>query len=226
MAWNYALSDLVMFTPEVYLRLFVRFNDALWPLQLVAIVAGLGIPTLLMRPNLLARKVGVAVVALAWIFTGLGFMEEYYAPINWPVTYFAYAFVAQAMVVAAVAGAWQPPRRMAPERSRGRTLLVLWALVLVALPWLTVLSAGDSRALALYGLTPDLTAVGSLLLAPLLARAWRWLVVILPLAWCLFSLATLYTLGLVLPMLVPLAGVALALVVLALPDPARGESGH
>ncbi|MDX1634910.1 MAG: DUF6064 family protein [Marinobacter sp.] len=219
MTWDYALSDLVMFTPEVYLRLFVRFNEAVWPLQLVALVAGLAIPLLLTRATVLARKLAVALLALAWIFTGLGFTAEYYAPINWPVTYFGYAFVAQAMVTAAVAGAWRPPARLAPAQGRGRLLLVLWALVLLVLPWLTPATAGEASAIALFGLTPDVTATGSLLLAPLLTRAWRWLLVLLPLLWCLFSLLTLYTLGLALAMLVPLAGILLALVVLPLPDP-------
>lgn len=221
MAWDYALSDLVMFTPEVYLRLFVRFNEAVWPLQLVALVAGLAIPILLTRPTVLARKLAVVLMALAWIFTGLGFMEEYYAPINWPVTYFAYAFVAQAMALAAVAGVWQPPVRLVPGHGPGGTLLGLWLLVLVALPWLTAAAAGELAGLALFGLTPDLTTTGSLLLAPLLPRVWRWLLVLLPLGWCLFSLLTLYTLDLTLAMLVPLGGVILALVVLVLPNPDR-----
>ncbi len=219
MPWDYALSDLVMFTPEVYLRLFVRFNEAVWPMQLVALVAGLAIPILLTRPTVLARKLAVVLLALAWIVTGLGFMAEYYAPINWPVSYFAYAFVAQAMVLAAVAGVWQPPVRLAPGHGPGGTLLGLWLLVLVVLPWLTVAATGELAALALFGLTPDLTATGSLLLAPLLPRARRWLVILLPLVWCLFSLLTLYTLDLTLALLVPLGGVVLGLVMLALPDP-------
>lgn len=221
MVWDYSLADLVMFTPEVYLRLFVRFNEAAWPLQAVALVAGLAVPLLLTRAAVLARKLAVALMALGWIFTGLGFMQAYYAPINWPVTYFAYGFVAQAMLLAAVAGVWHPPAPLLPGQGYGRGLLVLWGLVLVVLPWLTVAAAGEPGALALTGTTPDLTAVASLLLTALLPRAWRWPVVLLPLGWCLFSLLTLYTLELFVAMLVPLVGVVLAVVTVAMPDPGQ-----
>ena len=35
---SYSLQDFVMFGPQVFLRLFVRINQDLWPWQLLAVV--------------------------------------------------------------------------------------------------------------------------------------------------------------------------------------------
>ncbi|MBS3803055.1 MAG: hypothetical protein KGY54_00780 [Oleiphilaceae bacterium] len=215
---EYALSDLIMFTPEVYLRLFIRFNEAVWPVQLLALAAGVAIPVLLTRQSMMARKLAVALLSLAWIACGFGFMGNFYAPINWPVAYFGYAFAGQALLIAAVAGAWQPPVRWSPVGQRGKALIALWLLMLLVLPWLTVAAASDGRALPFFALTPDLTVLGSILATTLVPRAVRWLLLLIPIVWCGFSALTLLALGLPFPIIVPLAGLLAAAVAFFLPD--------
>ena len=39
--WTYCLSDFLMFSPRTYHRLFELANADIWPLQIVAIAAGL-----------------------------------------------------------------------------------------------------------------------------------------------------------------------------------------
>lgn len=217
-ATGYSLSDLLMFTPEVYLRLFVRFNEAVWPLQLLALAAGLAIPVLLTQRFPLARRLAVMLLALAWIATGLGFMGNFYAPINWPVGYFGFAFVAQAMLVGAVAGFFYLPDRISLRAGRGPWLIGFWLASLLGLPWLTVLATGQLAGLAVFGMTPDVTATASVAALVLLPRRLRWLLLVIPLVWCLFSTATLYALNMQVPMLVPLAGVVMGIVAVFLRD--------
>jgi hypothetical protein len=218
MTWDYALSDLVMFTPEVYLRLFVRFNEAVWPLQLLVLAAGVAIPLLLTRQRLMARKLAVALLALAWVACAFGFVGNFYAPINWPAAWFGHAFVAQAMVIGAIAGIWQSPARWQPKSRRGSSLMAVWLLMLLVLPWLTMAAAGDVRALALFGLTPDLTALGSILLSALVSRSVRWVLLLIPALWCGFSTLTLWALDMLFPVIVPLVGLLAAVVIAFLPD--------
>ena len=46
---SYSLQDFVMFGPQVFLRLFVRINQDLWPWQLLAVVIAIFIPVLISR---------------------------------------------------------------------------------------------------------------------------------------------------------------------------------
>ena len=42
--WStYRLADFLLFSPEIYYRLFELHNNAVWPAQLAAALAGLGI---------------------------------------------------------------------------------------------------------------------------------------------------------------------------------------
>lgn len=218
MRWDYSLADLIMFTPEVYLRLFSRFNEAAWPLHLLALLGGLAIPFLLSRPLPLFRQLAIVLLALAWIYTGLGFLLEYYSPINWPVTYFAYGFVAQAMLIGAVAGLWHPVGQWPSGGARAGILWLLWLLCLFGLPWLTASAADSWQALSPFAMTPDVTVVATLPGLLLVHRRVRWLLLLLPLGWCFFSAATLLALGTTGLMMVPALGLVAGLVLLFLPS--------
>ena len=71
---SYSLQDFVMFGPQVFLRLFVRINQDLWPWQLLAVVAAIGIPVLLLRQGDAARRLALGLVAVAWVTSGYGFL--------------------------------------------------------------------------------------------------------------------------------------------------------
>ena len=48
-----------MFGPQVFLRLFVRINQDLWPWQLLAVVMAIFIPVLISRQSRAARRLAV-----------------------------------------------------------------------------------------------------------------------------------------------------------------------
>ena len=54
---------------------------------------------------------------------------------------------------------------------------------------------GNGQAAALFAVTPDVTALGAVPCMLLFPRRVRWLFLLLPLIWSLFSVATLWTLG-------------------------------
>jgi hypothetical protein len=82
------------------------------------------------------------------------------------------------------------------------------------MPWSAVAEAGNIRALALFGLAPDVTAMGTIILLLLMPRILRWPLLLIPLAWCAFSSAILWGLSLQWALLVPLAGLATGTVAL------------
>ena len=44
--WTYRLSDLLLFSPQTYYRLFELYNAAIWPAQVLAIALGLAVVAL------------------------------------------------------------------------------------------------------------------------------------------------------------------------------------
>lgn len=190
--WTYRLQDLLLFSPRVYWRTFELQNEAVWPAQLVTVVAGLALIALV-RGRL--RAVGIAIaLALAglWTFVGWSFLWNRYSSINWAIAYVAPMFILQAVLLVAAA-AWREglvPDRAGPRRRGG---LLLAGAAIVAYPLAPPFFARPLAGAEVFGVAPDPTAVATLgfvlvsrgKLAPLLLP--------IPLAWLLLSGLTLHT---------------------------------
>ena len=216
MDWSsYSLADFLMFGPEVFLRLYLRVNQDFWPWSLLAVVLSLVMAWLLSRRDPLARRALLMLLGGAWFWCGAGFMLQYYGPINSPVEYFGWGFIAQGIILGLVALLWHPlPVRRNSERQWGRA--IAWLATLGTLPWLVVLESGEWRALGLFATTPDLTVLASLPLMLLLPRTLRALLLLLPVLWAVFSALTLWTLGMTVLMVLPLVTLVLVPITLIL----------
>lgn len=203
---SYSLQDFLMFGPQVFLRLFVRINQDCWPWQLLAVPLALLVPWLVRRSGFASRRWALVIAAAAWIASGYGFLVGYYGEISWPAIGFGWAFVAQGVLLAVLAA-----RGIVPELPAGRVgwFSFFWLLAVVALPWVTVLQARELKALALFGLTPCVTVVASLMLMALTGRAIRWLLLPLPVLWSVFSAAVFWAMQAWWLMILPLAALIL-----------------
>lgn len=195
--WTYRLSDFLMFAPHTYYRLHELHNLSLWPAQLAALLAAPALVHAVWRGQM--RRVWVLLAVGAAAVAG-GFMLQQLATIHWAGTGWALAFAAQAVCLVALAGI--PPRalpRGAGSVARGAALLL--AITAVAALVEPVLLGRDWRQAAVLGLAPDPTAIAMLAALAVgwpAGRAARWLHALawaVPLAWCLFSAATLWTMG-------------------------------
>lgn len=188
MDWlSYSLSDFLMIGPEVFLRLFVRVNQDTWPWQGVAVVMAVAVAVSLPRRALWARRLVMAMLAAAWGWSGAGFLLSYYGPVNWPATYFGWGFVGQGLVLGALA-----VRGLVWRVQPGWRFGGVWLLLVALLPWLAVIESGDRAALGLFATTPDLTVLATVLILWLVPGPVRWLLLVVPLLWSLFSAATLW----------------------------------
>lgn len=191
--WTYSPEDFLMFSPRVYWRMFALHNGALWPLPLVGPVLALAAGLLCLRPW--GVRIALAMLAVAWAFVGWAFLWTLYGVINWAVLYAAPLFALQAMLLA-LAAARGPAARgsetlppPAPRLAVGAVLVALAA----AYPLLAPLAGRPIAEAEVFGLAPDPTAIGTLgvlVLAGGGAAVWP-----VPVLWCLFSAATLWTLG-------------------------------
>ena len=66
---SYSLTDFLMFGPEVFLRLFVRINQDIWPWQGVAVIMMVAIGALFLEPW--GEPMRYAGLALIWLAAAL-----------------------------------------------------------------------------------------------------------------------------------------------------------
>ncbi|GHC23295.1 DUF6064 family protein [Aidingimonas halophila] len=193
--WTYRPEDFLLFSPRVYWRLFELHNAAWWPLQIVALLAGLLLIVVLLTPRpWLVRCLGV-VLAASWGFVAWAFLWQRYAPINWAIEYVIPLFALQALLLlGALSSGWLTftDRRRLP-RYIGLAL-ILHAVILH--PLVPLLSGRSWQMAEVFAVAPDPLAIATLgLLVSAHPARWAWPLMVIPLLWCLISWLTLDTMG-------------------------------
>ena len=70
------------FTPEQFLQVFARYNEALWPLQWIAWLLGAAACIAVARAGSLRDRAVPAVLALFWLWTGIAYHAVFFSAIN------------------------------------------------------------------------------------------------------------------------------------------------
>jgi hypothetical protein len=203
---SYSLEDFLLFQPRVYWRLFELANEALWPLQIAALLIGVAILALVLRPAPWSgRAIGIA-LGIVWIWVAWSFLWERYAAINWAIGYVAPVFALQGLIMLF----WAPALAGANGRARRVIGLGLCLYALVLHPLLAVVAGRPIQAAEVFAVAPDPTVIATLGLVTM-APGWiASLLLFIPVLWCLASAATLYAMGAP-EALVPLAAAMLAM---------------
>jgi hypothetical protein len=187
--WTYTLSDLLMFSKATYFRLFELQNLALWPLQLLALAAGIALFACLWLGGAKAGRAVAVLLALAWLHVAWRYFSQRYATIHTGAPYFAIGFALQAVLLFWLACRRQGARLIGPIGSLGKLALGIALVALIVYPLLAPLGGRPWMQAELFGLAPDPTV--ALTLAALLLWRAHWLLWIVPLLWCVISSATL-----------------------------------
>jgi len=216
--WTYRPSDLLMFAPRTYWRLFELHNESLWPTQVLTALLAILLAVALWTGRMGAVRAGMALLAASWALVAWTFLWQRYAPINAAAGAFALGFALQAvtLLMLSLAGSLGVVNEVA--RQRTGLALVAWAALLH--PWLAAITGRPGSQAEFFGLAPDPTAIGTLgvllcvtsshrAVRSLLAATWG-----VALIWCAVSASTLWTMGTA-EGWIPALGAALALAVLA-----------
>jgi len=170
------------FTREQFFAVFAEYNDAVWPVQVVAYLLGLGMLALVLKPSHRGDRLIGAGLAAMWVWTGVAYHALHFSAINQAALVFATFFVLQGVLLFHVAVI----RGRLAFRPRGDPAHVLgWALVIYALlvyPLIGLWSGHAYPQMPMFGITPcplTLFTFGLLLMA---AESHRGLFVI-PLLW-------------------------------------------
>lgn len=174
--WTYRPIDFLMFSARTYWRLVASYNRDMWPLQVLALAAGLGLLWSTVRHRAIARRIVPAALALAWLWVAWAFHWQRYATINWAAPWFAVAFAVQATLLLLVALARPPDAYRPALRHAG---LALAAAAVLLYPMLRALLGRPWSDAEVFGLMPEPTALSTVgLLLATQPRHWPWLLAI------------------------------------------------
>jgi hypothetical protein len=188
--WTYTLADFLLFSPRTYYRLFELYNAEIWPWQVLGLLTGLAILALARNPGPWQSRVISALLGVSWLWVAWAYHYARYASINWGATYFAAAFAIEALLLIAIglAGRGLVLRGDSHWMSWVGVGLVLFALA--AQPLIGPLAGRPWSQVEIFGIAPDPTVVATLGII-VLACGWaKWLLLPIPILWCVVSGAT------------------------------------
>jgi hypothetical protein len=203
---TYRLSDLLLFSPRTYYRLFELHNRALWPAHLAFLGAGVSILVLVRRSTPWSSTAMMVLLSACWLLVAWAFHFERYATINWAARYFAAAFVVQALLMLWYGVGQRRPLFTWPRRGIDRVAFGLVVFALFVEPLIGPLVGRAWTQLEVFGASPDPTVIATLGILAMTSPGPPRGLLIVPAAWCAISGATLWAMGSADALVVPIAG--------------------
>ena len=169
------LADNIPYTLDAIRGLVEGYNAALWPVQLLALL--LIVPLIVGGGRSGRWRLAAAwILAAAWTLCGLVYYLRHLAPLDWSAAYAGWAFCLQGLVLALLPGS-RGGGMGAAGPAAGMAGVSLMGLACLGSPLLQWLASVPLGAIALVGITPELTV---LFTAGWLARCgiggWPWLI--------------------------------------------------
>ena len=193
--WTYGLADFLMFSPRTYYRMLERYNEAVWPGQILTLVLGVSIAGLLRRPSARQGIVICAILAALWAWVAGAFLWARYSTINWAVIYLLPLFAIQVSLLVWIGVIQGRLRFQVTNGTAGILCIAIFLLAVVLYPALAPLLGRGWRQAEFFGMSPDPTAVATLGLLLLPPDRMRWVLLMVPVLWCLLSGMTLLAMG-------------------------------
>lgn len=194
---SYSVSDFVSFSMEPYLALYKLYNDAIWPMQVVAAILTVLIFLIVWRGKDLSMaytRISYAVLAAMWCWIATKFHLERFATINIGAGIYAALFYAQAaflLITALTAQTMTLVNQTGLLATFGRFIFVFGIAIW---PIASVAGSGDVSYLHQFGLAPDPTALATLGIVMLATNRAKYLLSVIPLIWLGLAATTYFVL--------------------------------
>jgi hypothetical protein len=196
------------FTAEILFSSFGQYNQALWPLPLLAPALALALIVLALRPVRHGARTIAALLALAWLWVGIGYHFLHLATLDFAAPVYGAFFVLQALLLAWTGVVRDRLAFGFPADLFGWCGLALTLAAAVAWPLADGLLGHGWQSMRVVGLAPDPTAAFTLgLLLLTTGRAPLYLALI-PLLWTLVAGARAWILSIPQDLALPAAGLA------------------
>jgi hypothetical protein len=190
--WRYTISDFLMYSARTYYRLVEQYNASLWPVQIVAILLGIGILWLIVRPPVWQGRGIAGLLALLWAWVAFAWMWQRFATINWAATWFAAAFGVQALLLVWFGVIRNELTFRLRSGAWARAGLALQVLAVCGYPLIATFTGRGPAQSEVFGMMPDPTALGTI--GVLLLSDRRRGLLLIPFVWCVIGGAMLWAL--------------------------------
>ncbi len=193
---SYRLTDFIMLSARVHDRQIELLNQGFAGLQIVSVLAGLFLIWAGLRRTRGAQAVAFALIGAAWVFVAWAFLWERYAAVNVVGAYAAPLFALQGigLVVLALSGV-----RMGFGFPMGRWRVAVSVLLLaacaVAYPLFSLALGRPPLQAEFFGMMPDPTALATLCVLALATHRVRYVLMVVPVLWCVVSVVVQVELG-------------------------------
>lgn len=190
---NYSLQDLLLFSPDVYFRLLERYNQDIWPLQVIALLLGVILIWQVWRRDHFNGWLIAGGLALSWLWCGLVFHISYYASLNWVAPYFGALFILQGAGLLI----WGMNRETKSQQEREIFTfylglgLIFFAVLVYPLLWLV--DGHSWREVQIFGTSQNATLIATV--GVLLCYRASLILLIIPLIFLVINALTAWLLG-------------------------------
>lgn len=186
---SYSLSDFILFSDNAYYRLFELYNQAIWPLHLVAIAFALVIVFFLWKKPAWAGRVIAVLLTLSWVWVAWAFLYERFYQIHIVANWYAFAFILQAGLITWYGVIKNQFSLLVQSKPRANLGLVLLFISLIIYPFIALVAGRNWLQFEMFMLAPDPTVLATL--AILVLCKVSSVLYVVPVIWLLISSVTL-----------------------------------
>lgn len=196
---------MIPFTIEQFLAVFAQYNQAVWPMQIVLMIAAVTAVLLALRPEAIASRMVSLLLAGLWLWTGDVYHALFFSRINRAAFVFGALFLIQAVLFFYLGVIRQKLkfRMQWNAYSLMGGLMMLYALLLY--PLLGQLLGHVYPTAPTFGAPCPLTIFTFGLLLWLEGEV-KWFLLVIPVFWSLLGLSAVVSLGMREDFALPLAG--------------------
>lgn len=217
------MTVMLPFTPDQFFGVFAAYNEAVWPMPIIAYALGGGVVFLAVRSSKAAGWVVPLVLAAMWMWTGIAYHGLYFRPINPAATVFALLFVVQGLLFPAYAVIGHRLAFATTSRLRRQAGFALVAYAMILYPLVGLVAGHVYPSVPTFGVTPcplTIFTFGMLLLAVEVPRA----LLIIPLLWSVIGGSAAILLAVPEDGMLSVSGVVAALMLLPKPRRATDDA--
>jgi len=186
---SYHLSDLILFSQSTYFRLFELYNQAVWPVHLLAIsFACLIVYAFWKKPAWSGRSIA-AILVVSWSWVAVAFLYQRFYQIHVVANVYATGFIVQALLMLWYGVLKNRLIDFSKSKMRIKAGSVLLILSLCVYPLIAVISGRSWMQFEMFALAPDPTALVTV--AVFMFFKLPVILYVIPVLWLVISAVTL-----------------------------------
>jgi hypothetical protein len=175
------------FTREEFISVFVGYNTAIWPAQIVAYALGVIAVACLFRPSRASDRLIAGALAAMWVWTGIAYHGLFFSEINNAAFLFGLMFVAESALIAHCGLVHDRLQFAFSNSIAGWAGLAFLAYAGILYPLIGVLAGHAYPEMPMFGVTPCPVTIFTFGFFLLFARTLLWRLLIVPFLWSLIG---------------------------------------